>query len=125
MLLELLYRTMPQNNSWLLFRVKRFWPELKPPESEKPLLPWRFQLKALIEIDLLEGVPDSSLRQLSNDGSEQEDQASESRVAKGGNVGGQAMPPPQEIHTGFDPRGSSADDLGISLNYSPFSPMPK
>ncbi|GKA96548.1 hypothetical protein Tco_0818643 [Tanacetum coccineum] len=86
---------------------------------------------------------DSSLRQLSNDGSEQEDQASESRtlddddldmndrgeqknedqvlnvlplrsvgVAKGGNVGGQAMPPPQEIHTGFDPRGSGADDLG-------------
>ncbi|GKE72810.1 hypothetical protein Tco_1534851, partial [Tanacetum coccineum] len=54
-----------------------------------------------------------------------EDQASESRtlddddlemndrgVAKGGNVGGQAMPPPQEIHTGFDPRGSGADDLG-------------
>ncbi|GKC00158.1 hypothetical protein Tco_0986294 [Tanacetum coccineum] len=55
---------------------------------------------------------DSSLRQLSNDGSEQEDQASESRVAKGGNVGGQAMPPPQEIHTGFDPRGFGANDLG-------------
>ncbi|GJU36138.1 hypothetical protein Tco_1184492 [Tanacetum coccineum] len=43
----------------------------------------------------------SSLRQLSNDG-----------VAKGRNIGGQAMPPPQEIHTGFDPQGSSADDLG-------------
>ncbi|GKA94482.1 hypothetical protein Tco_0816520 [Tanacetum coccineum] len=86
---------------------------------------------------------DSSLRQLSNDGSEQEDQASESRsldgddldmndrgeqknedqvlnvlplrsvgVAKGGNVGCQAMPPPQEIHTEFDHRGSGADDLG-------------
>ncbi|GJW69321.1 hypothetical protein Tco_0123745 [Tanacetum coccineum] len=36
-------------------------------------------------------------------------------VAKGGNVGGQAMPPPQEIHTGFDPRGSGADDLGNQL----------
>ncbi|GKF42379.1 hypothetical protein Tco_0125721, partial [Tanacetum coccineum] len=92
----------------------------------------------------------SSLRQLSNDGSE-EDQASESctlddddldmndrgeqknedqvlnvlpmrsvGVAKGGNVGGQAMPPPQEIHTGFDPRGSGAEDLGnhgIPLSY--------
>ncbi|GJZ87741.1 hypothetical protein Tco_0659351 [Tanacetum coccineum] len=33
-------------------------------------------------------------------------------VAKGGNVGGQAMLPLQEIHTGFDPRGSGADDLG-------------
>ncbi|GKE92407.1 hypothetical protein Tco_1573502, partial [Tanacetum coccineum] len=76
---------------------------------------------------------DSSLRQLSNDGSEQEDQASESStmddndldmndrgVAKGGNVGGQAMPPPQEIHSGFDPRCSGADDLGnqgIPLSY--------
>ncbi|GKF11567.1 hypothetical protein Tco_0049493, partial [Tanacetum coccineum] len=85
---------------------------------------------------------DSSLRQLSNDGSE-EDQASESctlddddldmnnrgeqknkdqvlnvlplrsvGVAKGGNISGQAMPPPQEIHTGFDPRVSGAEDLG-------------
>ncbi|GJY05416.1 Toll/interleukin-1 receptor domain-containing protein [Tanacetum coccineum] len=37
-------------------RAKRFWPELKPPESKKPLLPWGFQLKVLIEIDLLEGA---------------------------------------------------------------------
>ncbi|GKF11008.1 hypothetical protein Tco_0048934, partial [Tanacetum coccineum] len=41
-------------------------------------------------------------------------------VAKEGNVGGQAIPQPQEIHTGFDPRGSGTDDLGnqcIPLSY--------
>ncbi|GJX71447.1 hypothetical protein Tco_0308618, partial [Tanacetum coccineum] len=104
MLLELLYRTVPQNNSRLLFRAKRFWPELKPPESEKPLLPWGFQLKALIKIDLLEEDQASESRTLDNDDLDMND--------RGGNVGGQAMPPPQEIHTGFDPQGSSADDLG-------------
>ncbi|GJY30981.1 hypothetical protein Tco_0414476 [Tanacetum coccineum] len=134
MLLELLYRTVPQkNNSRLLFRAIST-------ESSHRNWPIRRSSRA-----------DSSLRQLSNDGSEQEDQVSESRtlddddlymndrgeqknedqllnvlplrsvgVAKGGNVGGQAMPPPQEIHTGFDPRGSGSDDLGneiIPLSY--------
>ncbi|GJZ29507.1 hypothetical protein Tco_0574154 [Tanacetum coccineum] len=111
MLLELLYRTVPQNNSRLLFRAKRFWPELKPPEIEKPLLPWGFHLKALIEIDLLEEAPEQIVKK-------NEDQVlnvlplRSVGVTKGGNIGGQAMPPPQVIHTGFDPWGSGADDLG-------------
>ncbi|GKE44791.1 hypothetical protein Tco_1472075, partial [Tanacetum coccineum] len=107
-----------ENNSRLLFRAKSFWPELKPPESKKPLLSWGFHRNRPI---IRSSRADSSLRQLSNDGSEQEDQASESHTLddddldmndRGGNIGGQAMPPPQEIYTGFDPRGSGADDFG-------------
>ncbi|GKF40950.1 hypothetical protein Tco_0124292 [Tanacetum coccineum] len=139
MLLELLYQTAPQNNTRLLFRAKRFWPELKPPESEKPLLPWGFQLKALIEIDLLEQEDQASEScTLDDDDLDMNDRGEQKNkdqvlnvlplrslgVAKGGNISGQAMPPPQEIHTGFDPRVSGAEDLGNQAPSPYYLPYP-